>query len=315
MTEKATPLDLTALRQHMLGQMGVGLWASQKGRVYELPPVVADRLSVSARFWQMDSSVQSGKANPDTVQGVESGLQAGLSSTKGGLGGALNDEIEKGLSDGLHKGLKQNPSLSTHDDTKNPNFSQNPQAPSIYGQAQTSQSMPHQRAEVSRALGQVPSQSTRPAINVPKYLQGLSVKAAAFEYWGLRYGAWLLLADASHMDTAARGVWQSLAEALKKQSDKTVALRLKYPLVVNDYPEYQHYEQGHHALLGFFLRLCADGIGQDEPPFSVLCLTPFGERVDFGGLLTYKKDAPSLRQMWETPEYKKQLWQMLHGVG
>lgn len=289
MTEKTTPLDLTALHQHMLRQMGVGLWASQKGRVYDLPPVVADRFSASAGFWREQAPKNAGE-QMEVVSDLKSG------GAEGAFGGGLTSTIK----------------------ISNQPIAQN-----------SSQLIDDQATDGSSLIGQMPAKGlssaiqgghsadfggVRPAINTPKYLQGLSVKEAAFEYWGLRYGAWLLLVDASHMDTAARGVWQSLAEALKKQSDKTVALRLKYPLVVNDYPEYQHYEQGHHALLGFFLRLCADGVGQDEPPFSVLCLTPLSERVDFGELLVYKKDAPSLRQMWETPEYKKQLWQMLHAV-
>lgn len=149
------------------------------------------------------------------------------------------------------------------------------------------------------------------SFELPKFLAGLSVQIERFGLFGVRYGNWVLIVDEVFLNPQTYALWTALVDALKKQNPSTLSLHIGYPLVANDYPEYQHYHQGTMVLLGFLIRLCYD---VERTPLQVAFLTSVSQGLEFGALWAYakKQDLPTLDQIAHNPAFKHRLWQHLH---
>lgn len=142
-------------------------------------------------------------------------------------------------------------------------------------------------------------------LNLPPDLSAIRLKTAKFSLYGVRFGAWLLLADGSQMDTATLSVWQSLTHALQKQNAHCVVRQARYPLCDSTYAEFSSFEPILPAFLGFFTRL------YDKDVAYIGLVTPL-VGIDLGQMLLAKQQSvPSLEQMSYNNASKKQLWQQL----
>lgn len=133
------------------------------------------------------------------------------------------------------------------------------------------------------------------------------VPKIAYELEGVRVGAWILIADMMLLSQDERSVWASLKSALSvwcaEREINFGAHRLGYPM--ND--ELNHSQAlAQKCLDGFVLRLQMLGDFSQKVAFlSELCdgVDYFGESVSL----------PTLAQMSQDKQYKKQLWQQITG--
>lgn len=133
------------------------------------------------------------------------------------------------------------------------------------------------------------------------------VPKIAYELEGVRVGAWILIADMMLLSQDERSVWASLKSALSvwcaEREINFGAHRLGYPM--ND--ELNHSQAlAQKCLDGFVLRLQMLGDFSQRVAFlSELCdgVDYFGESVSL----------PTLAQMSQDKQYKKQLWQQITG--
>lgn len=135
-------------------------------------------------------------------------------------------------------------------------------------------------------------------------------KKLEYEMQGVRFGCWLLVADMTMMDSEARFLWASLLQALTTHAQKTNLLyhshQIHYPLLQDD--------NTHHSLmlanqtfLGFVYRLLFVGELEIEK-VKVVFLTALPEGVNYPKHIHH---LPSIDDMLNNPQLKKQLWATL----
>lgn len=163
------------------------------------------------------------------------------------------------------------------------------------------QSPPSQALSQAGGMGLM-SQS----VALPTHFVDVRAMAERFLLFGVAYGDWVILTDGMAMGAGERSVWQSLCERLAKHPS-TVKLEVRYPLVANDYPQYQHFHQGSHSLLGFLLRLCGD-----KPKPKLAILTSLPNTIELGGLSNFVVKTPSLLEMSQFNDAKHLFWRQLH---
>lgn len=142
--------------------------------------------------------------------------------------------------------------------------------------------------------------------SVPERFLGIFANLDKFELVAISYQNWVILADNLLMTADEKNIWQSLANRLS-QTPATFTLQVKYPMVENDYPQYENFKQGSHCLLGFLLRLC-----HDKESLKIATLTALPDGIDLGNLKPYCQVVPLLSQMVQFADAKKFFWQLLH---
>ncbi|MDO5650718.1 MAG: hypothetical protein Q4G13_01090, partial [Moraxella sp.] len=133
------------------------------------------------------------------------------------------------------------------------------------------------------------------------------VRTQRFELMGLSFRHFVLLADVAFMDTATKSVWQSLVQALGKQS-AVLALAVKYPMFDNSYVQFKDFHHEQMALGGFLVRLCETAMTHGD--LQCLILTPLSQGIELELPMT---NAPNLMQMAMHKQAKMALWQILMG--
>lgn len=303
------PLDYHALQRHVLQQMGISLWVNkytqtQRHQSYcptDLGDTILGNTTQLSAINQANSDTQAGNDNNTHRNAYSNAYNNNAQPTPqmpqaaSPLGNSSRSLPDNHLqSNYLQSNQRQKNTLQNNDLQNNElqnSQLQNKQLPNN-----------HSLSDQQAYHGQV----STPAVSLPAYLQNTHVSVSSFELWGMRYRKWLLLCDAKQLHTATRGVWQALEKALKDNESKLLSLQARYPLMANDYPQYQHYEQGHSVLLGFLLRLCQDC------PSHVAYLSTMPAGIDFGGLQAMSVPVPTLDTMYHNPNHKKRLWQLLH---
>lgn len=269
---RTPPLDMLALQRHMLSQMGVGFWVGRQAPTRTFDPSLYLR--------------RAGEPTSDTANVRQKDFEQ--TPPVQTLNPSPDKQVpppSKALNDLTTPHLPTNNQINTQTDNK----LKPPVTPTPIVQAVKPQ---------------------RPNIALPKFLDGLSVQVERFGLFGVRYGDWVLIVDEAFLNQHTYELWTALISALKKQQPNALSLHIGYPLVANDYPEYQHYHQGTMVLLGFLIRLCYD---VEHTPLKVAFLTPISQGIDFGALQScVKTDIPSLDQIVINPLLKHSLWQLLH---
>lgn len=269
---RTPPLDMLALQRHMLSQMGVGFWVGKQAQICTFDP-----------SWYTRGA---GEPTSDTAN----------------VGQKDFDKVSptQTVKPSLDKQIDPPPSHLLND-LAMPNL---PTRNQLNAQTDNNLKPPVTPTPIVQAVN-----PQRPNIALPKFLDGLSVQMERFGLFGVRYGDWVLIADEAFLNQHTYGLWTALINALKKHNPNTLPLHIGYPLVANDYPEYQHYHQGTMVLLGFLIRLCYD---VERTPLKVAFLTPISQGIHFGALQEYIKNVPSLEQIVHNPTLKHHLWQLLH---
>lgn len=150
------------------------------------------------------------------------------------------------------------------------------------------------------------------ASHLPNFLQELSATTEHFTLEGVCYGHWVLIVDCAFLTAQTQHTWHSLVNALQN-TRSLIHAKVSYPLVANDYPEYENYHQGTRVLLGFLMRLCYDMLTGATLKFA--CLTPMSEGIDFGGQFWHQVDKHTLASLDELAnniDSKKSFWHKLH---
>lgn len=267
---QATPLDLIAIRQHILSELGVVAWALKTDEISINPKTYQSRL----HFNQQSNTIDNGSLiqnHPIIEQHIVSNLKTNTPNTN------LSDV----QTSNNHEQLSSQKTLIQNEHKIN--------LPSI----KTNHAPQHS--------------SSPPVMNapLPELFVGMNVTSEQFNLSGIAYQDWVILADNAFMNANQKSIWHSLADKLTAKG--ALFLQVHYPLVVNEYHEYENFSQGTHSLLGFLLRLCAN-----KSWLKLALLTPLSDGIELGHLNTYHHITPTLAQMAEFAEHKKTFWQLLH---
>ena len=121
---------------------------------------------------------------------------------------------------------------------------------------------------------------------------------------GVHYDHWTLIVDMAHLDPSTQEIWHSLCQSLAVEAQKTVKTyrtnEIYYPMVENDYRS-QGVDVAQEVFLGFVFGLSLSAMPQ------VALLSPINEHINH----TATHTLPSLTQMSQNANLKKQLWQTL----
>lgn len=271
MTTKSTPLDLIAIRQHILAELGVVAWALKTDETNINPKTYQSRLQFSQQTNTIDG-------NPL--------IQDKLITEQHIINNSKINTPNIGLSD--IQALNHYGQLSSQKTLTQNEHKINPQ-----------------NIKINHASQHSPSLSVAISTPLPELFIGVNVLIEQFNLSGIAYQDWVILADNAFMDANQKSIWHSLVDKLTTKG--ALSLQVHYPLVVNEYREYENFLQGTHSLLGFLLRLCAN-----KPQPKLVLLTPLSDGIELGCLNTYRHTTPTLAQMAEFAEHKKTFWQLLH---
>lgn len=254
---KATPLDLIAIRQHILSELGVVAWALKSCETTINPKTYQSRLTFNHQNNTVDTQIA---PTNDIVLNVPRAIPPTVN-----IGNTTIDD---------NKTNKQPTPIGAINTNIPPKPPQTPTTPTI--------------------------QAT-----LPEQFMGIGAKVERFELFGLSYQNWVVLVDNSLMTAQQKSIWASLVDKLSTEG--VFYLQVHYPLVANEYREYENFSQGTHSLLGFLLRLCAN-----KPTLKLALLTPLSDGIDLGNLKALIETTPTLQEMGQNPQSKKTFWHLLH---
>lgn len=274
MTAKATPLDLIAIRQHILKEFGIVSWA----------------IKTQPQSHLVSSFGQCYRVN-DTKQ--------------------ILLEYQPVVKTPLIQEPSQNPINQVtvwHEAIQN-------QPNNTFPTQDLNHQINHQTVQAKMIDKTADSIQDNELIiqdkQLPKALMGVKADIQKFHLSGICYGHWLILMDYKQCTIDEKAIWQSLVHTLS-QNPNTRHLDIEYPLVVNEYPEYETFLQGTHSLLGFLLQLCAKQLTTNQPILNLAILTPLTVGIELGNLKDLQKAVPSLNEMALNQSAKKVFWQLLH---
>lgn len=273
MTAKTTPLDLVAIRKHILNELDIVSWVLKTQTVQIIKPNSVSRLqknqqpinqSVPAQIPALQSTNAPSKAN--AVQSITPSIDIYQNQPSNPPPPNLQTHIKEIQNSPQNSPIQSQPSIIK-------------QAPIIQAQA------------------------------LPQALMGIQATIEKFSLSGISYGDWVILVDNGQLTLTEKAIWQSLTNKLGQHAN-ALCLDIHYPLVMNEYPEYETFLQGTHSLLGFLLKLCANKLSSNQLKLAVL--TPLTAGIDLGHLNTYRQPTPTLDDMVHKPDAKKTFWQLLH---
>lgn len=268
MLNSSTPLDLIAIRQHMLREMGVVAWALKSTKTITINNQYHSRLTPQLA----DKNLVKKENTQTNILNNPAELTNQITNT-------IPTTIQKTTDNDLS--ISKNETKSNQTDTIKTDIIKNSEHITT---------------------------STFVTLILPEKFTGIQVTVNKFSLSGIAYHNWVVLIDNFLINDEQKMIWQSLMDKLTANGG--FALQVQYPLVVNDYPEYENFSQGTHSLLGFLLRLC--GNAEQKGELKIALLTPLSDGIDLGNLKSYCQTTPTLKQMAEFGEYKKQFWQLLH---
>lgn len=286
MTAKSTPLDLIAIRQHILAELGVVAWAL-KGN-----PTIVNSKTYQSRLIHHDDNV----AQSQNFATMDKLIHTPISHSP-----ISEHQIHaKQHSQSQTNQNQSNPLKQPH---KENNYAL---GASLADNGKVTHALPH--AKPLQTTTHIPNQThSTPIIQtaLPEMFMGITANVERFELLGISYQNWAILADNAFMNATQKSIWLSLAQKLTQEG--ALSLQVHYPLVANEYREYENFAQGTHSLLGFLLRLCAN-----KPSLKLALLTPLPDGIDLGNLKALIETTPTLQEMGQNPQAKKTFWQLLH---
>lgn len=272
MTTKTTPLDLVAIRKHILNELDIVSWVLKTQTVQIIKPNSVSRLQ---------------KKQQPTNQSAPAQIPA-FQSTNAPNNANVIQPIDT-------------PSIDIY---QNQPSSQQP--PNLQTHVEKVQNSPQESPQPQPLVKHTPIIQAQA---LPQALMGIQAAIEKFSLSGISYGDWVILVDNGQLTLTEKAIWQSLTNKLS-QHTHALCLDIHYPLVMNEYPEYETFLQGTHSLLGFLLKLCANKLSSDQLKLAVLTRLTAG--IDLGHLNTYRQPTPTLDDMVHKPDAKKTFWQLLH---
>lgn len=273
-----TPLDLVAVRRHILSQLGIGLWVDKNTHTQQT--------EWACRMKQ--SNAQLGSAQPIHIQ---------LSSTQSNKSTVADEPLAKRAP--FRNLVNQDNLLSAGNKS------------SALG---TPQTVNNEKTVFSQTLNK--SLLVNPQHAAAAYLSQIVVTATHFRLLGIRYRHWILLADGDFMTTKTHGIWQSLQTKLEQEATKSGVKFLSHSTdYTQEQDSYREYESktnlANPSLSGFLLKLL--DYQADIGVIRFALLTPLGDKISLGKTIGHLILAmPTLDMMADDPLLKKDVWQMLH---
>lgn len=294
----ASPLDIVAIQRHILSQMGIHFWVRRGVRTQTINLAGYTRTTHQHQLANLSIHQQTPVNPAYSTSVIHNPNQNKLNQTS-----LIHTEPTqlRDLSAIASNLVEANININV-----NANVNANINEPT----SAIPKSKPSQTLDNNNLTEQ--TAPTIIASALPECFLGLSVDVPSFGLLGLRYGHWVLMADRAFLNSQTYATWTALANALKNKNPNTLNLQISYPLVANDYPEYQNYEQGSMVLLGFLIRLCYD---MADVPLNVVCLTPISQGISLGEHFWKQVNQvalPSLDEMADNQKLKIVFWQRIH---
>lgn len=273
-----TPLDVVAVRRHILSQLGIGLWVDKNTHTQQT--------GWTCRMKQSNAPLNSAQS-----------INVQLSNTQPNKSIAADEPFVK------RSPLKH---LVTPDNL-----------PSA-GNKLPALGAPQKANNEKTALLQTLNKPllVNPQHIAAAYLSQIVVTVTRFRLLGIRYRHWVLLADDDFMTTKTRGIWQSLQAKLEQEATKSgvkfLSHRVDYTQEQGNYREYESKTNlANPSLSGFLLKLLE--YQADIGVIRFALLTPLGDKISLGetigrSILTM----PTLDMMADDPLLKKDVWERLH---
>lgn len=143
-------------------------------------------------------------------------------------------------------------------------------------------------------------------IELPKIITGVLLSASSIHLEAIRYGDWLLLSDNKKMNGEQYGIWQSLQNALQKNSNTNniafTNLAIQYQANKMAWIDNELL----WVLSGFFWHLF-----QDNYPKRLALLTEINGIIFNDDFVLKKQVTPTLIDMANNAQYKKRFWELL----
>lgn len=274
---KPTPLDIVAIRRHILSQLGVGGWVGKNSTSTKTTWVC--RFGVPAKNGA--SSVDNLPKLVDAVPNQDADFQEADFAGKDVDGKDFNSKRLNGLSN------------TTQQQTAH--LSQT----SLSQSAKSSKQLPSDTAKSSVAK----QPSTNPIrLKIAKSLRGIQI-TGQIKLYAIRHKNLLLLADGYYLaDDLSKTTYDKLVAYLAKQDNQTQT-QLISPAKVGDDGQFTDTRSLICQLLLY--KLC-----QDEP-IELVLLTPLSPTIDLGGLSSHQIQGLIHEQILNNHHAKKVFWQWL----
>lgn len=273
---KPTPLDIVAIRRHILSQLGVGGWVGKNSTSTKTTWVC--RFGVPAK--NGTSSVGNLPKLVDAVPNQDADFQEADFDNKGFESKDFQSKEFNGLSPTT---AKQTTSLP---------------------QSSLPQSSPTaiNRSPSDTAKPLVPYQPNSIRLKIAKSLRGIQI-TGQIKLYAIRHKNLLLLADGYYLaDDLSKTTYDKLVAYLAKQDNQTQT-QLISPAKVGDDGQFTDTRSLICQLLLY--KLC-----QDEP-IELVLLTPLSPTIDLGGLSSHQIQGLIHEQILNNHHAKKVFWQWL----